>query len=168
MTADRTLPQAQPAPASLLSRLKVPAILLLVAANVIWFGGNAVIDLWQVLGPPHHFTGTIVGHDRVVTETENSEQFLVLTIDPNALKVDVPEHTFADTSVGQRVSGELDARGLFGHDEALRSLKADGKQVFSANTLNRVLGQLFIFGVVVTIGAITFRWLLGRRRARAV
>lgn len=159
--------QLRPARSSLLSRLKMPAVVLLVSANVLWFGGNSALDLWQVLGPARYISGTIVGHERVVTKTENSEQFLVLTIDPGALKLDVPDHTFADTSVGQQVSGEMDGRGMLGHDEGLRSLSANGKQVFSANTFNRVVGQLFILAVVLTVGTITVRWLLGRQRAPA-
>ena len=163
---------AQSAPAerrSRWSRITAPAVVLLILVNVLWFGGNAAYDLWQTFSPGQSFSGTITGHERVVTKGENSQQTLLVTVDTGhgTLQWDVPEHTFNDTSVGQKVTGESDSGGALGHDEALRSLTADGKPVFRSLRTNRVINQGFILLVVTGVAAIAISWIVGGRRRAA-
>lgn len=163
---------AQSAPGSgrsFWSRLKAPAVVLLILLNVLYFGGNAAYDLWQTLSPGQGFSGTITGHERLVTKGENSQQLLLITVETSRgrLQFDVPEHTFTDTSVGQQVTGEIDSHGGFGHDEALRSLTADGKRVFHSLRTNRVINQGFILLVVTGVSALAISWIVGGRRRAA-
>src|SRR5581483_6053176 len=74
--------QSLPAPRrSIWARLKLPAILLLIAVNAGAIVGNAALDLWQVLGPARTVSGTLVRHDRVVQPGENAYEQYVLTVD---------------------------------------------------------------------------------------
>ncbi len=156
---------------SRLARLKVPAILLLIAINMLWFGGNAAADVAQALGPATHFTGTITGHEKQITTGENSQQILRLTIDSTAgpiiFDLGESDHTFDDTRVGQIVSGTEDGWGFPLHDRALRSLTADGKSVLSTSARNRVIGQLLILSVVLFVCSVAGRWVWSRRRGGA-
>jgi hypothetical protein len=157
-----------PARSSLLARLRVPAILFLISINMLWFGGNALADIAQALGPATHFTGTITGHDKEITTGENSQQILRLTIDSTAGPIiyDLGEsdHTFDDTQVGQHVFGTQDRWGFPLHDPALRSLSADGKSVLATSARNRVVGQSLILGVVLFVCSVALRWVWSRSR----
>jgi hypothetical protein len=154
---------------SIWSRLKGPAVVALVLVNVVWFGGNSAYDLWQTFSPGHTFQGVIVGHERVVTKGEDSQQYLLVTIasQRGSLRFDVPEHTFNDTSPGQKVSGEIDRGGVLGHDEALRSLTADGKHVYQSRPAARAIGEGFILLVLAGLTAAVFAWTLGARHRAA-
>jgi hypothetical protein len=174
MDADNAAHTGERSRPSLLSRLKVPAILLLILVNVFWFGGNSLLDLWQWIGPARTFSGAISGHERVLTKGEDPQEYFTLTVTTatGPLGFDVTSETFAATQLGQQATGKLDSRGLFGHDEALRSLTADGKQVFQSRPASRVLHQLFNLVVVLTLAGIATAFVLrsGRRsrtRARA-
>jgi len=154
---------------TLASRLKIPAILLLIVVNVLYFGGNAALDLWQAAGPAVPFSGVVTAHDVHKTTGENSTQQLVVTVNTGSeqLNFDVPQHTFDDTQLGQRVSGELDAHGLLGHDEALRSLTADGKRVFESRPTGRVVNQIIVLVVILAAGGIAIRWIVAARHRAA-
>jgi hypothetical protein len=147
---------------SVLARLARPAILLLILVNVGYFAGNAVLDLWQVLGPSDAFAGTIARHDRIVVSGENATEYYVLTLVERGseLRVQVPEKAFNATVAGENVSGRLDARGLFGHNQALRALNSDGKTLYAASAVRRSISQIVVLLVVMVIGALTARWLL--------
>ena len=158
---------------SLLSRLKVPAILLLILVNAVWFAGNSLLDLWQWLGPARSFSGVISGHERVLTRGEDPQEYFTLTVSTagGPLGFAVTSDTFDATHTGQQVTGQLDSRGLFGHDEALRSLTADGKPVFQSRPGSRVLHQLFNLVVVLTLAVIAAVFVIrvgrrGRDRSR--
>src|SRR5436309_15729393 len=118
MSADAAITTVVRNPRSLWSRLKMPAFLLLVLANVLFFGGNAAIDLWQTFGPALHFSGTITGHEQVTTTGESAQTENLLTIDSDrgVLRFNVFDKTYNDTHTGQHVTGALDAYGIFGHD----------------------------------------------------
>lgn len=156
---------AQPRPArvhgSFWKRLGVAAILLLIGLNILYFGGNAALDLAQIASPAHRFTGTITDHQEHLTTTEDPVDELVLTIKTNdgrTLNLDMPQHTFDATSVGQQVSGTMDPWGVFGHDEAVRSLSANGQQVYASRTFNRGFDQVLILAITLFVGALAARW----------
>ena len=168
MNVERTLgPVTTPRP-SVLSRLKLPALLLFIAMNLVAIGGNSAIDLWQTFGPGTAFSGRITGHDDIVPQSEGQEESYILTVDTgqSPLRFRVPEHTFNDTRTGQQVTGELDARGILGHDEGLRTMTADGKPVFRSNARNRAIGEFVILGIVLGVAGLVVRWLIARRRPR--
>jgi len=83
LNAEQAVASSEKAEHTLWSRIKVPAILLIIGLNIIWFGGNAVVDLWQTIGPTKQFTGAITAHDTFFTQGENSQQFWRLTIGAN-------------------------------------------------------------------------------------
>ncbi len=152
-----------------LARLKVPGILLLIAVNLLIFGGNALIDIWQAFGPGTAFSGTITGQQRQVTRGENSQELLLITIattQAGQLIFDVPQHTFDDTKIGQQVTGERDSFGVhfLDHDEGLRSLSAGGKNVLRIHAISRVAQQLIVLAVVLFVCTVTARWVLSRNR----
>ncbi len=173
MNAQPATPTLAAGRQSLLARLKVPGILLLIAVNLLIFGGNALIDIGQAFGPSTSFNGTITDHQRTVTEGENSQQLLIVAITTRQggqLSFDVPQHTFDDTKVGQQVSGERDSFGvhLLDHDEGLRSLTADGKSVLRIHAISRVAQQMIVLVVVLFVCTVTARWVWSRnRRLRA-
>jgi hypothetical protein len=147
---------------------KVPALLLLIGANVLFFGGNAALDLWQTVGPGSHFAGTVTDKRQVVPTSEGSLQQNLLTIQTGrgTLQFDVYDKTYADAQVGEQVTGELDSRGLLGHDEALRRLSAGGQEIFSTQSLARAVGQAFVFVVIVGLGGFVVLMILRRNRPR--
>ncbi|HZU77405.1 MAG TPA: hypothetical protein VFA70_11615, partial [Dehalococcoidia bacterium] len=152
---------APPAPRTLWWRLKIAAVVALILANMLYFGGNAALDLWQVAGPGTHFNGTIIDHKHIVTQGEETDEYFELVIQSQrgALSIDVGDAIYNSTDNGQRVSGTLDSRGLLGHDEALRQLSVDGRPVFDANVENRILGQSFILLVVAGVGGLALYWM---------
>jgi len=172
LNAEQAVASPEKAEHSLWSRIKVPAILLIIGLNIIWFGGNAVVDLWQTVGPTKQFTGAITAHDTFFTQGENSQQFWRLTIGGNrqSLTFDVPQHVYDSTQVGQQGTAVFDAHGLLGHDEGLRSMTADDKSVLHIDETNRAIDSLLILGVVCTVGGLAIKWIVSRsrhRRARA-
>jgi len=157
-----------PAPRrSIWSRLKVPAILLLIAINAGAIVGNAALDLWQVIGPARVVTGTLVGHDRIVQTGENANEQYVLTVDTghgNEL-INATEKAFNETQIGQQMTVQWDSRGLLGHDEALRRLSAAGQVVYDSSPWRRALSQIIVAGITIAVAAVALRWLLhGTRR----
>lgn len=160
-----SIPQTKPARTGgrhgFWARLGVFAILLLIGLNIAYFGGNAALDLVQIATPGRVFSGTITDHQEHLTTTENPIDQLVLTIhttDGHQLLLDIPQHTFDDTSVGQSVTGVMDRFGILGHDEAVRSLSANGKPVYRTVTFNRAFDQVLILAVVLLVGVLAARW----------
>ncbi|HLZ68495.1 MAG TPA: hypothetical protein VKV26_01155 [Dehalococcoidia bacterium] len=165
-TATRTLPAPR---RSLWSRLKLPAILLLIAINAGAIVGNAALDLWQVLGPSRVVSGTLVGHERIVQTGENADEQYVLTVDTghgNEL-INATEKAFNETQTGQSVTVEWDGRGALGHDEALRKLTAGAQVVYQSHPWRRALSQLIVAGITIAVAAVATLWLLrGTARRR--
>lgn len=160
--------QSLPAPRrSIWSRLKLPAILLLIAVNAGAIVGNAALDLWQVLGPARVVSGTLVGHDRVVQTGENADEQYVLTVDTgrgNEL-INATEKAYDQTQIGERVTVAWDGRSFLGHTEALRRLTANGQVVYDSSPWRRALSQIIVGGITIAVAAIAVRWLLrGVRR----
>lgn len=159
-----------PAPRrSIWSRLKLPAILLLIAVNAGAIVGNAALDLWQVLGPPRVVSGTLSGHDRIVQTGENADEQYVLTVvtgHGNEL-INATEKAFNETQSGDRVTVEWDRRSFLGHSEALRRLTANGRVVYDSSPWRRALSQIIVGGITIAVAAVAVRWLLhGVRRRR--
>lgn len=142
--------------------LKMAAVIGLIVGNMLYFGGQAALDLWQALGPATTFQGTIVDHQHIVTQGEESDEHNVLVIESNhgRMSLDVSARAFDNTDVGQHVAGELDRWGFFGHEQGLRSLKVDGHVVQDPNTELRVAGQLLILIVVAGVGGLALRLIL--------
>lgn len=157
-----------PAPRrSIWSRLKLPAILLLIVVNAGAIVGNAALDLWQVLGPPRVVSGALSGHDRVVQTGENADEQYVLTVDTGHGKelINATEKAFNETQAGDRVTVEWDGRSFLGHTEALRRLTANGRVVYDSSPWRRALSQIVVGGITIAIAAVAVRWLLrGTRR----
>ena len=62
------------------------AISLLIGANVLYFGGNALLDLWQVAGPGTSFSGIISDHKHIVIPGETGDEYNVIVVDKNAFR----------------------------------------------------------------------------------
>jgi hypothetical protein len=151
------------------------ALLLLIACNVLFFGGNAAIDIWQTLSPGQQFSGVITGHAvQNVGTNDNQTQLLELTIrtdNGQTLIWDVTQRTYDLTNEGQHVVGEQDSGALLDHTQALRKLTADGTVVFDSRPLNRAINAIVILVVMLAAGAFFSRWVIlsarrsGRQRA---
>lgn len=140
------------------------AVLLLIAVNVLYFGGNAAIDIWQTLSPGQQFSGVITGHAvQNVGTNDNQTQLLELTITTDSggtLAWDVTQRTYDLTNEGQHVVGEQDSGALLDHTEALRKLTADGAVVFDSRPLNRALDAIVILIVILGVGVFFSRWVI--------
>jgi len=161
--------QSLPAPRrSIWARLKLPAILLLIAVNAGAIVGNAALDLWQVLGPARTVSGTLVGHDRIVQTGENADEQYVLTVDTgrgNEL-INATEKAFNETQTGDQMTVEWDGRSFLGHNEALRRLTANGHAVYDSSPWRRALSQVIVGGITIAVAVLAVRWLLRGARRR--
>ena len=148
-------------------------LLLLIAVNVLYFGGNAAIDIWQTLSPGRQFSGVITGHAvQNVGSNDNQTQLLELTITTDSgqtLVWDVTQRTYDLTNEGQYVVGEQDSGALLDHTEALRKLTANGTVVFDSRPLNRAINAIVILLVMLGVGVFFSRWVIlsARRSNRA-
>ena len=140
------------------------ALLLLIAVNVFYFGGNAAIDIWQTLSPGRQFSGVITGHAvQNVGTNDNQTQLLELTIKTDSggtLVWDVTQRTYDLTNEGQHVIGEQDSGALLDHTEALRKLTANGTVVFDSRPLNRAINAIVILVVMLGAGVFFSRWVI--------
>jgi len=157
---------------NILGTLKYPVLVLLIIVNLLYFGGNAVVDLWQTMTPAEHFSGVIVAHAiQTVGSNDNRTQLLTLTVRTDTgelLTFDVTQRTYDLTSEGQRVVGEQDRAGFLDHSEALRKLTADGRVVFDSRPVNRAIDAALVLVVALALSALALRWIyVSWRRSRA-
>lgn len=157
--------------ASILGALKYPALVLLIIVNLLYFGGNAAVDLWQTVMPAEQFSGVITAHEiQTVGSNDNRTQLLTLTVRTDTgelLTFDVTQRTYDLTSEGQRVVGEQDRAGFLDHNEALRKLTADGRVVFDSHPVNRAIDAALVLVVALALSALALRWIyLSWRRSR--
>jgi hypothetical protein len=149
-------------------RLWPAALLLMIVANVLYFGGNAAIDLWQTLSPGQQFRGVITKHEiQNVGSNDNQTQLLVLTIaldGGGTNDFDVTQRTYDLTNEGQRVVGEQDSGGFLDHAEALRKLTANNTVVFDSRPVNRAINAIVILVVIVGAGVFFARWVIRSAR----